>query len=97
MIRHVALMMAGEKGKNMYKYRIAPTDRADIRIGDTVIDIDGKMRTVCKSDIKRNNFTGVTIHGHSYKMGLEKVKKIIFFNPIHDTENDFDWITSNEI
>lgn len=91
------LMMADQKGKIMYKYRIAPTDRADIRTGDTIIDIDGKMRTVCKSDIKHNNFTGITIHGHSYKLGLEKVKKIIFFNPISDTENDFDWITVDEI
>ncbi|QFR55887.1 hypothetical protein JC221_241 [Yersinia phage JC221] len=49
----------------------------DIRPGDTVI-IDGVMKTVCRNNIKRDPFLGVTLFGDSFNMGRTQIKKVIF-------------------
>ena len=46
---------------------------SDIRHGDT-IEHNGKLMTVCNSDIKRCDFMGITIFGDSYNLGYKAVK-----------------------
>jgi ribosomal protein L19 len=48
-----------------------------IRAGDTVM-IDGQLKTVGKKDIRRNNFTGVTLWGDSHKLGRDPITRVIF-------------------
>lgn len=46
--------------------------------GDVVLCHDSKERTVCKKDIKRDNFMGITLFGDSYKLGRELVTKVLY-------------------
>ena len=41
------------------------THITQIKQGDTIIH-NGRLTTVCKNDIKKDNFTGVSIFGASY-------------------------------
>lgn len=59
------------------KYNILLTDKEKIKIGDTILCKDGNIRTVCKNNITKNEFTGLCIFGNPYKLGFEKVKKVI--------------------
>ena len=56
----------------MIKYTIQKTHIDLIRPGDTVV-IDGQLRTVCASNLKRNSFFGRTLFGDNYKGGREPV------------------------
>jgi hypothetical protein len=47
-----------------------------IKHGDTILHVDGCIRTVCNSNIKRR-FCGITLFGDSYRMGTVLVDKII--------------------
>ena len=58
------------------KYDIVLTDKEEIKSGDTILCEDGEIRTVCNSNITIG-FTGMCIFGNSYKLGYEKVKKVI--------------------
>ena len=58
------------------RYSVKLVDKDCITSGDTVLCKDGKIRTVCKKDITYN-FMGTCIFGDSYKLGLEKVVKVI--------------------
>ena len=49
-----------------------------IMVGDTIIDIEGKERTVSKSNLSRNNFTGRTINGDPYLWQNRMVEKVIY-------------------
>lgn len=44
-----------------------------IRAGDTVLH-NGKLRTVCNSDIKFRGFMGTTLFGDSYRLGTVLVQ-----------------------
>lgn len=57
-------------------YNIVLTDKDEIKSGDTILCDDGKIRTVCKNNIT-TGFTGRCIFGNPYRLGLEKVKKVI--------------------
>lgn len=57
-------------------YDIALTDKEEIKVGDTILCEDGNMRTVCKNNIT-TGFTGRCIFGNPYRLGQEKVKKVI--------------------
>jgi len=57
-------------------YEIILTDKEEIKSGDTILCEDGNIRTVCNNNIKRG-FTGICIFGDPYRLGLEKVKKVI--------------------
>jgi hypothetical protein len=48
-----------------------------IKSGDTIIHVDGHVRTVCKNNIKRRGFCGDTLFGDSYQSGTVLVKKIL--------------------
>lgn len=60
-------------------YDIVPTDRDNIRPGDSILCKDGHIRTVCQKDIKWDSFMGTSIFGDTYVLGREKVNKIINF------------------
>lgn len=48
-----------------------------INAGDTVIH-EGEMKTVSGASIKRGGFMGTTLFGDSYRLGHQKVTKVIF-------------------
>lgn len=48
-----------------------------VSAGDTVLH-QGKLRTVCRRDIKRSDFFGLMLFGDSYNLGTVPVKKAIF-------------------
>ena len=54
------------------------TDIQDIRIGDVIIDNDGKRKLVSQGNLKYNEFIGLTLFGDCYKLGTQKVRKLIF-------------------
>jgi hypothetical protein len=58
------------------KYNTKEVHISTIKIGDTV-NHNGSIRTVGKNNIKYNYFTGTTLWGNSYRLGLILVKKII--------------------
>jgi len=47
-----------------------------IKHGDTILHVDGNIRTVSNSNIKRG-FCGITLFGDSYRMETQLVEKII--------------------
>lgn len=59
-------------------YDIKLVDKEDINVGDAIICEDGIMRTVSRNNITRDSFMGLCIFGSSYKLGYQKVKKVIF-------------------
>ena len=61
-------------------YEIKLVNKEDIKVGDIIICEDGIMRTVGKNNIT-HGFMGTCIFGSSYRLGLEKVKKVIIVTP----------------
>ena len=53
-------------------------DIQDIKIGDRVIDNDNTTKTVSKGNLKYNEFMGLTLFGDCYKLGTQKVRKLIY-------------------
>ncbi len=53
-------------------------DIQDIKVGDTIIDNDGKRKLVSQGNIKYNDFMGLTLFGDCYKLGTQKARKLIF-------------------
>ena len=64
------------------KYTIELVHKGAIEPGDTILHTDGKLRTVCKRDIKKCPFMGVTIFGDSYRLGRQMVKKAVIHRAI---------------
>lgn len=62
------------KDGNVYEIRNVHKD--DIKVGDTILCLDGIMRTVSRNDIT-NGFCGTCILGESYRLGSLPVKKVI--------------------
>ncbi len=56
----------------MTNYKTVETHIDMIRPADTVLH-NGKLRTVCKTDIKRG-FMGATLFGDSYRLGTVPVQ-----------------------
>ena len=54
------------------------TDIKDIRIGDTIIDNDDKIKLVSQGNLKYDKFMGLTLFGDCYKLGTQKVRKLIY-------------------
>ena len=59
------------------EFKIKLVHKSLIGIGDTILCSDGHVRTVCRNNIKRSEFMGKTIFGDSYRLGYQKVKKIL--------------------
>ena len=53
-------------------------DIKDIRVGDTIIDNDDKIKLVSQGNLKYNEFMGLTLFGDCYKLGMQKVRKLIY-------------------
>ena len=51
---------------------------SQISAGDVIICGDGVERTVCKKDIKKDNFMGISIFGDCFKSGRELVTKVLY-------------------
>ena len=62
----------------MDNYNISEVHISRIRVGDTILHTDGKIRTVSSTNIKSNPFHGITLFGDSYKLGYQKVKRITY-------------------
>ena len=60
-----------------YCFTIENMHKDHIRVGDTIL-LHGELKTVCNNNIRRGGFCGTTIHGESFKLGLEPVKKVHF-------------------
>lgn len=50
---------------------------SQIRPGDTILHTDGQARTVCRKDITRDSFMGISLFGDSYRLGTIPVKKLL--------------------
>ena len=59
------------------KFKTQEVHISKIRGGDTIICLDGFVRTVCNNNIKRGGFFGDTLFGDSYKFGYTLVKKVL--------------------
>lgn len=55
---------------------------SSIVAGDTIMCVDGKVRTVCGNNIRKCSFMGISIFGDNYKSGTEKVKKLIILRAV---------------
>lgn len=64
-------------------YTIAPTHISEIRVGD-VVELDGRLRTVCSKDLKRDTFFGESLWGDSYRCGTVLVPKALILTPKPD-------------
>ena len=49
---------------------------SQINVGD-VIEHNGVAKTVSGNNLKRSEFMGITIFGDSYKLGSQKVKRLM--------------------
>ena len=61
----------------MISIKVVEVHKNDIKPGDTII-LHGEMKTVCKNNIKKDEFFRTVIHGESFNLGCEKVKKVVF-------------------
>lgn len=66
------------KNKPTYIYTIEEVHISQIVPRDTILHIDGEIRTVGKSNIGGDSFMGKTLFGDSYHSGHILVKKITF-------------------
>lgn len=64
--------------ENSASYEVVPV--SVIRVGDTVINKAGQEVTVGKNDIKNDKFMGITLFGDSYKLGTEKITRVVYRN-----------------
>ena len=60
-----------------YCFIVEPVHKDEITAGDTIL-LDGKLKTVSRNNIRRGGFYGTIIHGESFKLGLEPVKRVHF-------------------
>lgn len=60
----------------MENVKINPAHISTIAAGDT-IEHEGKLTTVCASNIKRDSFMGTTLFGDSYRSGTKYVNKVV--------------------
>jgi hypothetical protein len=62
--------------------KIKYVDRSTIKAGDTII-YDGKVKTVSKNNIGKDDLLGITIFGDSFKNGNEPVKLVLMHKGLH--------------
>ena len=60
------------KGESMKTEKVLISQ---IRIGDTVIH-EGQEKTVCSSNITRDEFMGLKLWGDSYNLGYKLVERV---------------------
>ena len=57
-------------------YEIVKTHVCDIQPGDTIL-LHGELKTVGKSNIKRDKFMGTSIFGDCFMGGIKPVEKVV--------------------
>ena len=62
------------------QYRIENIHISTVKVGDTILHTDGQLRTVCRNNIKVDQFMGLSLFGDTYMLGLQPVKKVIFIH-----------------
>ena len=67
--------------EHLTTWTIKPTHISEIKQGDTILH-QGKMMTVCNSDIKIGSFMGTSVFGDSYRLGNLPVKLLIYNRPV---------------
>ena len=60
---------------NVMKSNMVNVHISEIRPGDTIMHTDGKERTVCRNNIRRDGFMGISLFGDTYRLGIMPVKK----------------------
>lgn len=60
------------------QYRVENIHISEVRVGDTILHTDGQLRTVCRNNIKRDQFMGISLFGDTYMLGTKPVKKVTF-------------------
>ncbi len=61
---------------DLSKYQTQDVHISTIKKGDTILHVDGHIRTVCNNNIK-TGFMGTTLFGEPYKLGTQLVTKIL--------------------
>lgn len=75
--KDLAIAKFKKNNREIYDYKLV--HKENIMPGDTII-WESYTTTVSRKDLRRNSFTGLTIFGSSYMLGLQKVVKIIYKN-----------------
>lgn len=75
---------------NLENYKTEQVHKNNIQVGDTIVCSDGKIRTVCKNDIKKDELFGVLIFGDSYKLGYQKISRVLF--PVFQNNELKKWV-----
>ena len=61
-----------------YQYEVENVHISMMRVGDTILDTDGLLRTVCRNNIERDPFMGLSLFGDTYNLGTKPVKRVRF-------------------
>ena len=77
-------MRAGKMEKEM-AFKTENVHISSINVGDVVM-FEGKTKTVCCDDIRRDPFMGLTLFGDSYRLGYKPVKKVIIQRVVPDID-----------
>jgi uncharacterized Zn-binding protein involved in type VI secretion len=59
-----------------FSYDVLNVHKQCIKPGDTILH-NGNLLTVCKNDITKSAFMGISLFGDNYKCGYQTVKKVI--------------------
>lgn len=61
-----------------YCYELENVHISRIRVGDTILDQNGLLKTVCRNNITRDPFVGLCLFGDPYRLGTLPVKRVKF-------------------
>ena len=61
-----------------YQYEVENVHISTIQVGDTILDADGLLKTVCRNNISIYGFMGRSLFGDTYCLGTIPVKKVRF-------------------
>lgn len=61
-------------------YQVEKVHISQIKPGDTILHTDGLVRTVCRNNIHRDPFCGLSLFGDTYLLGIKPVIRFITNN-----------------
>lgn len=61
-------------------YQAEKVHISQIKPGDTILHTDGLVRTVCRNNIHRDSFCGISLFGDTYLLGRKPVIRFITNN-----------------
>lgn len=70
------ILVKGSPNVSKPAYEVVETHISLIDAGDTVV-VNGELTTVCKKDIRRCSFMGLSLFGDNYNSGTKPVRKAI--------------------